>query len=331
VVSRPDFTRRAAIAVALTTGIAACFLSADASAQSVLTKGRQVSFICAFPPGSGADVQVRYLAEKVAAATGMTVVVENKPGAAGNIAAEHVVRSKPDGATVYVHSGTATAGNMHLLAKPPFDVRTSLQAVASISTAPFVLTVDAKSPFKSVQELTAHLKAQGAKASYASSSTSGKVMGEIYKQRAGLETVEVSYRTGQDAMNDMLGGNVAFSTDNAAFSFAQQRNGRVRVLAVSSAERMKAAPEIPTMKEQGVEMDQLGWWGAFVAAGTPEPIVNEWNAVFAKVLNDPATVEFHKSIGADILIASPKDTQDRLRKSVDEWEEFVRIAKIPKN
>ena len=242
-----------------------------------------------------------------------------------------MVRSKPDGATVYVHSGTATAGNMHLLAKPPFDVRTSLQAVASISTAPFVLTVDAKSPFKTVPELTAHLKAQGAKASYASSSTSGKVMGEVYKQRAGLETVEVSYRTGQDALNDMLGGNVVFSTDNAAFAFAQQRNGRVRVLAVSSGERMKAAPDIPTMREQGVEMDQLGWWGAFVAAGTPEPIVNEWNAIFEKVLKDPATVEFHKSIGADVLISSPQATQERLRKAVDEWEDFVRIAKIPKN
>src|SRR5688572_9444063 len=247
--------------------VAAAFMlqpAVDARAQD-FPKSRPITFVCAFPPGSGADIQVRYLAERMSQIIGQTVLVENKPGAAGNIAAEYVVRSKPDGFTVYVHSGSATAGNMHLFKNPPFDVRTALQPVASISKAPFVLTVVKDHPAKDVRALTEILKKKGASANYAAGATSAKIMGEIYKQRAGLETVDVSYRTGQDAINDMIGGRVEFAPFDAAFASAQAREGRIRILAVSAGQRTKAMPDVPTMREQGVEMNQLGWWGGFVA------------------------------------------------------------------
>jgi len=293
--------------------------------------GRQISFVCAFPAGSGADIQVRYLADKMSAIVGQTIIVENKPGAGGNIAARHVVESKPDGFTLYVHSGSATAGNMHLLKNPPFDVRTALKPVASISRAPFTLVVAANHPAKNVRELTEILKQKGANTNYGAGSTSAKIMGELYKLKAGLETVEVNYRTSVDSMNDLLGDRLDFSSFDAAFARSQEREGRVRILAVGSGERTKAMPEIPTMREQGVDMAHIGWWGAFAAAGTPEPIVQKWNEFFAKLLSQKDIIDFHTTIGADVLVSTPKETHDLLVKTVDEWEELVRVAKIPKN
>jgi tripartite-type tricarboxylate transporter receptor subunit TctC len=300
--TRRKFGRAAAFA-ALALAMSAA--SDNAAAQN-FPRGGQISFVCAFPPGSGADIQVRFLAEKMSDVIGQNVIVENKPGAAGNIASEHVVRSKPDGYTLYVHSGSATAGNMHLFKNPPFDVRVALQPVASISKAPFVLTVLASHPAKNVRELTAILKEKGKNANYAASATSAKIMGEIYKQRAGLETVDVSYRTAQDALNDMLGGRLEFAPFDAATALAQAREGRIRLLAVSAGERTKVMPDVPTMREQGVEMNQLGWWGAFVAAGTPEPIVQKWNAWFAQLLKREDVIEFHNRIGADVFTSTPK-------------------------
>ena len=293
-------------------------------------RGGQISFVCAFPAGSGADIQVRYLANKMSAIVGQNIIVENKPGAAGNIAARHVVESRPDGYTVYVHSGSATAGNMHLLKNPPFDVRKALQPVASISKAPFTLVVRANHPAKSVRELTEMLKEKGADANYGAGSTSAKIMGEMYKVRMGLKTTQVTYRSSIDSMNDLLSGRLDFSSFDAAFGLSQAREGRIRVLAVGSGERTKAMPDIPTMREQGVDMGHIGWWGAFVASGTPEPIVQKWNELFAKMLSQQDVVDYHQKIGADVFISTPKETHELLVKTVDEWEELVRLANIPK-
>ena len=132
-------------------------------------------------------------------------------------------------------------------------------------------------------------------------------------------------------MNDMLSGRVEFSSFDAAFALSQVREGRIRILAVGSGERTKAMPDIPTMREQGIEMAHTGWWGAFVAAGTPEPIVQQWNALFAKLLSQKDIIDFHTTIGADVFTSTPKETHALLVKTVDEWEELVRIADIPKN
>ncbi len=153
----------------------------------------------------------------------------------------------------------------------------------------------------------------------------------IYKQRAGLSPIEVNYRTSVESMNDMLSGRMEFSSFDAAFALSQAREGRIRILAVGSGERTKAMPDIPTMREQGVEMSHTGWWGAFVAAGTPDPIVQQWNALFAKLLSQKDVIEFHALIGADVFTSTPKETHALLVKTVDEWEELVRLANIPKN
>ncbi len=322
---------RATRAIVFAAALAALFpaMSGPGHADD-FPRGGQISFVCAFPAGSGADIQVRYLADKMSAIVGQNIIVENKPGAAGNIAARHVVESRRDGYTVYVHSGSATAGNMHLLKNPPFDVRKALQPVSTISRAPFTLVVAANHPAKNVRELTEILKKKGADANYGAGSTSAKIMGEIYKARMGLQTMQVTYRSSIDSMNDLLSGRLDFSSFDAAFGSSQAREGRIRILAVGSGERTKAMPDVPTMREQGVDMGHMGWWGAFVASGTPEPIVQKWNELFAKMLSQKDVVEFHQKIGADVFHSTPKDTHKLLVETVDEWEELVRLANIPK-
>ena len=144
---------------------------------------QDIHFICAFPPGSGADVIVRYFADKVRPLTGRNIIVENRSGAGGNIAIEYVARARPDGYTVFVHGASGVAASMSLFKKPPVDVGKTIQVVATINRQPFMILVDAKSPYKTLADLTAAMKQKGDKASYATAAPFGTVVGEIYKLR----------------------------------------------------------------------------------------------------------------------------------------------------
>jgi tripartite-type tricarboxylate transporter receptor subunit TctC len=292
---------------------------------------RTVTFVCAFPAGSGADVQVRFFADKVAALSGATVIVENKVGAAGNIAAQYTARSKPDGYTIFVHSGSTIAANMSLFKNPPVDVVKELRIAATTNTQAFLLTVRTAAPWKTARELTAHLKQKGASASYATTSTPGKVMGALYKEATGIQAVEVPYRTGPDTVNDMTSGAVDYGLLDPVFALGQMRQGRFRILAVSTGERMKSLPDIPTMTEEGVKMDEVIWWGAMVPAATPEAIVQKINDWFRQAVASPEAKKFLDSFGADPLTLTPADGQKLFVKAAADWKEYVRIAKIPQN
>jgi tripartite-type tricarboxylate transporter receptor subunit TctC len=321
------FTRTAALAIA-----AAAVTSAPAALQAKDEyPSGNITFVCAFPAGSGADVLVRYFAEKVGPVSGQTIIVENKVGAAGNIAAQYTAKAKPDGYTIFVHAGSSAAATMHLYKKPPIDVIKALRIAATINKQPFMLTVRKDAPWKNVAELTAFLKQKGDKASYASTATSGKVMGEAYKQLAGVTAVEVPYRTGPDTLNDMMSGALDYGMHDPVFALSQMREGRFRILGVSSGERMKGTPDLPTMAEQGVAMDQTGWWAAMVPAATPDAVVLKINAMFRQVLSTPETAKFLNSFGGDVFISTPEEGQKLFVKTADEWEGYVRMAKIPQN
>jgi tripartite-type tricarboxylate transporter receptor subunit TctC len=289
---------------------------------------QDVRFVCAFPGGSGADVIVRYFAERMRAVVNRTIIVENKPGAGGNIAAEYMVRSKPDGHTIFIHAGNTVAGNMHLIKKPPFDAAKAIQVVATINKQAFMLAVEAKRPWKSVAELTAYVKEKGDKATYAVSANSGIVMGAIYKEKAGLQAVQVHYRMAQDALNDMASGKVDYALQDPVFALSQLREGRLRILAVASAERLKSNPELPTMTESGVSMDLVGWFAAMVPTATPRPIVDQLNKWFGEVVALEETQNFLKSFGGDPWVATPEEGQARLVRDIAAWGEYIRIAKI---
>lgn len=307
---------------------AALALISLSGAQAQQYPSQDIHLVSAFPPGSGADVLVRYVAEKLRPITNRTVIVENKPGAGGNIATEYVVRSKPDGYTILVHSANTLASNVHLIRNNPVDVSKQIQVAATINRQAFMLVVDPKRPFHSVAELTTYAKAQGDKSTVAVVGNGSIIMCSIYKELAGLTAVDVAYKVGQDTLNDLASGRVDFSCQDPVFALSQQREGRVRVLAIASGERMASAPDIPTMKESGYPMDLIGWFAAMVPAGTPRPIVDQINGWFAKIHADPETPKFLNNFGGVPWLSTPDEGQARLLRDIKDFAEYVRIAKL---
>jgi tripartite-type tricarboxylate transporter receptor subunit TctC len=275
-------------AVSLAAALAAASGIMPAEVQAQAYPSQDIRLICAFPPGSGADVLVRYFGEKLRPITGRTVIVENKSGAGGNIATEYVARAKPDGYTIYVHAATAVAANQHLFKKPPVEAAKAIQIAASINRQPFMLVVDAKSPYKTVADLTAAMKPKG----------------------------------------ELLSGKVDYGMHDPVFSLAQQREGRLRILAVSTGKRLEANPEAPTMAESGVPMDLTGWWAAMLPAGTPKPVVDKVNQWFGEIVKTEETRKFLNSFGGDPFINTPDVAHELFLKSINDWGNYVRIAKI---
>ena len=290
---------------------------------------QDIRLICGFPAGSGADIFVRYFAEKLRPIAGRTVVVENKVGANSNVATEFVARSKPDGHVLYPFAGTTVAASMHLFKNPPVDVGKALAVAATTSNLAFMLTVDIKSPYKTVAELTAAMKQKGDKASYATTANPGVIMGAIYRNVAGLSGIDVPYRTGPESLNELLSGRIDYAIHDPIFALGQAREGRIRILAVSTGKRLLSQPDIPTMTESGIPMDLSLWWGVMVPSATPRPIVDKINGWFSQIVSTPETKKFLADSGADPLINTPEKAQEMFQTAIKEWGEYVRIAKIP--
>ena len=288
-----------------------------------------MKLIAAFPAGSGSDIVVRYFAEKLKTLANRTVIVENKPGAGGNIATEYVARSKPDGLTIYLHTGSSMSANQHIFKKPPVDVTKALQVVGTINKQAFMLVVHPDKPWKTVAELTAYVKERGDKATYGVSATSGIVMGALYKQEAGLKSVEVTYRMAQDSMNDLSSGAVDYALLDPQFTMGQVNGGKLRVLGIASGKRQQSNPELPTMAEQGVKMDLNGWFAAFVPSATPRPTVDQLNKWINQILATDETRKFLAQFASDPFPGTPDEGQALLIKDIGAWGEYVRIAKIP--
>ena len=240
------------------------------AARAQAYPSQDVNFICGFAAGSGADIIVRYFADKMRPLMNRTIIVQNKPGALGNIATEFVARSKPDGHTIYVTGANSVAANMHVFRKPPVDAGKAFQIAATINRATMMLAVRADAPWKTVADLTAAMKQKGDKASYAFANPTAKVLGAMYKERAGLQAVEVAYRTGADFLNELYGGKIDYAFPDNIQAMAQSNAGRMRILAVGAGSRMQAAPDLPTLTELGYPMDIRSWWAALVPAGDPE-------------------------------------------------------------
>ncbi len=289
---------------------------------------QDVHFICAFPAGSGADVIVRYFAEKMRPLLNRTVIVENKPGAIGNIATEYLARSKPDGHTIYIHGGSAVAANMHMFKHPSVDAGKAIQVVATLNKQPTMFVVHVSKPWHTVAEVTAYAKERKEKGTYATSNPVGKTMGAIYKQQAGLQAVEVNYRTASDSLNDMQSGTIDYALFDNVFATAQAREGRVRILAVSTAQRLAANPDFPTMTELGYPMNLMGWFAAMVPSATPRPIVDQLGIWFSQIVATDETKAFLNRIASDPFISTPDQAQALLLQQIKDWGEYVRVANI---
>jgi tripartite-type tricarboxylate transporter receptor subunit TctC len=289
---------------------------------------QDVSFICGFAAGSGADVMVRYFADKMRPLMNRTIIVHNKPGALGNIATEFVARSKPDGYTILVTGGNSVAANMHLFKKPSVDAAKAFQIAGTINNATMMIAVRADAPWKSIAELTAAMKEKGTKASYAFANPTSRVLGAIYREKAGLQAVEVGYRTGADYLNELYSGKIDFAVVDNVQGMAQAGAGRMRLLAVGSGKRMQAAPDIPALTEGGYATDIRSWWAALVPAATPRPVVEQLNAWFRQVVATDETKKFLNGIASDPWITTPDEAQAYFLQQIKDWAGYVQTAKI---
>jgi len=195
--------------LALLALLPALSMSQPATAQSF--PSRELVLVCAFPAGSGADVIVRFFAEKLRPLTGRPVIVQNRPGAGGNMATEFMLRAKPDGHTIFVHAGNTVASNQHLIKNNPIDPVRQIQVAATINRQGFFITVHARSPYRDLKTLTEAMRAKGEKATYAVTANSGVIMGALYKKQAGLQAVEVRYKQGIETIREMESGVIDYA------------------------------------------------------------------------------------------------------------------------
>ena len=299
-----------------------------AAAQDYPT--REIRSICNFSAGSGADILVRYYSDRLSKLAGKAVVVENKVGVQGNIATEYVARSKADGYTIMITPASSTlAAARYLFKQLPFDPDRDFMPVTTLARLSFAIAIDAKSPIRTIAELTEHLKKKPGHGHYATGSNTGQVTGELYKEMTGLSTIYVPYKQATSALTDTISGEVDFMTYDITFLVPQARAGRVRILAVTSAARLAALPEVPTMAESGFPgYDLTPWWGVVVPAGTPKAIVDKLAAWFNQITASEETHKFLENLATDPFPGSPESMAALIRTEIEQWGRYVRLAKI---
>ena len=290
-----------------------------------------IRLVMGYPAGvGGADSVARSIAGYMKNLTNVPVIIENKTGALTNIAAEYVANAKPNGYTLLVTAGNSTfATNMHLFKTLPFDPYKSFSYVTTLTRVPFVLMVSPKEKIATVQDLTRILKAKGNKGSYGSSTPISLVISELYKSIAGLETVQIPYKTLEPAWPEMASGGLDFMFVDPANAGIVMKQGRARGIAVTSAQRSALMPDIPTMIEGGVPgYEVTSWLAVYAPAGTPRPIIDKLNGWFNQVM---ANEEFRKSMASinyDLYPGTPEQLEKFHLSELEKWGRLIRAAKI---
>lgn len=291
---------------------------------------RPITIICGYGPGTGADVISRYFAEKLRVLGGQPVVVENKAGAQTMVSAEYVANAKPDGYTILLAPGNSTfAANAHLFKKMPFDPIKDFTPITTMASLPFVVAVAPDSPINSMKDLTAHLKAKGAKASYAYSTPFGQAASELYKKLTGAPGVPVPYRSGVAIIPDLKSGEVDFMFADSGTAMLQKQQGFLKLIAVSTAERSPVAPEYPGMKEAGIPDFDLGaWFGAWLPAKSPQAIVDKLEGWINQIVVTDETREFLLRVSYAPMPGNQKMLAELTPREIEKWGRIIRDANI---
>ena len=309
---------------------AACLavVATAAPAQDYPTKA--IHTICPFGPGTGADILVRFFAAKLTDQLGKPVVVENKIGAQGNIATETVAKAKPDGYTIAITPGSSTlAMAPHIFKKLSFDPVKDFTPVTPLSTLSFAMVVDAKKPLHAIADLTRFLKDNKGRGVYGAGANSGIVSAELYLRAIGAQSERVAFRTPVDTLKALQNGDIDFTATDTSWAVGQVAEGRIRALAVTGSKRSGALPQVPTMIEAGFpDIVIEPWWGVFVPAGTPAPVVDKLRIGFEKVLALPETKDFLARIANDPLPGTPELLRQMLARDLAKYGEYLRLAKI---
>ncbi|MEH3085715.1 MAG: tripartite tricarboxylate transporter substrate binding protein [Xylophilus ampelinus] len=315
--------RRAALQACVAAGIACTGLAARA--QSAGWPDRPVRWVVPFPPGGAMDVIARTLGERATRALGQPFVIENRPGAGGNIGAEAVARSPNDGYTIMITSiGMAT--NKALYPRLGYDPVKDFAPVSLLAVVPNVLVVRADSPARTVQDVVAMARRAPGKLSYASAGngTSIHLAGEVFASSAGIDILHVPYKGSGPAVTDLLGGQVDMMFDSITSAGPHIQSGKLRALGVTTARRSAALPDVPTIAEAGVPgYDVSPWFAVFAPAGTPEPVVAKLQATLAEAMRQPEIRSRLAGVGAEPIGSTPAQLAQHLRQEVPRWGKLV--------
>jgi tripartite-type tricarboxylate transporter receptor subunit TctC len=291
---------------------------------------RMVRIVVPFPPGGSTDITARLVGNRLQEVWGQTVVIENKPGAGGNIASDMVAHSDPDGYTIFI-VGPGLATNQFLYPSLSYDPVGDFAPVTLLITQPNVMCVPNSKPAKSVKEFIAYCNDNRGKVTYASSGngTTLHLSGELFKRLANVEMTHIPYRGGALAINDLLPGRVDVSFDNMPSIIGHVRAGAVRALAVTTKERVAVVPDLPTIAEAGVPgFDVSSWFGFFVPVKTPQEIIAKLNADTNAALAHASVKSRFDDLGATPRGTTPGQLAAFLKSEIDKWGPVIRDARI---
>jgi tripartite-type tricarboxylate transporter receptor subunit TctC len=311
------------VAAAVALAAAPCIAQTPASSWP----NKPIRYIVNFAPGGTTDILARTIGERLGAALGQPIVVENKPGQGGSIGAAELARAAPDGYTIGAGTISSHAINATLYDKLSYDPLTSFAPITLYATQPNVLLVHPSVPAKNVRELIALLKASPNKYSFGSAGngTSQHLSGELFKGMAGVDMQHIPYKGSPPALQDVMGGSVTMTFDNITTAWTLAKGGKLRALGVTTAKRSPAAPDVPTIAEAGVVGYEIGsWQGVFAPAGTPAAIVKRLNTEIVKIINLPDVQEKLLALGAEPVGNSSEEFTAFVKTEVVKWGDVVK-------
>ena len=320
-------SRRAAILATLAAG--AC--PAATLAQQAWPTGKTITYVVPYPPGGTTDVLGRLIVQKLAAALGATIIVENKPGATGAIGGDFVAKSTPDGFTLLGTSIGPMAILPSLNPNLPYDPVASFEPVVMIGTIPSVLIVAGNSPFGTVAELVAAAKANPGKLSFASggNGTILHMSGELLKLATGADMTHVPYKGDTPAIQDVIGGHATAMFAPVTPILPHVQSGRLKALAVAASQRIGELPKVPTMSEAGIAGAEAEQWQAiFAPKGTPKAVVERLNTEIRKALAEPEVDDRLKAAGVTLRAGTPDDLGTFQKADIAKWAKVIKTANI---
>lgn len=288
-----------------------------------------IKFVVPFAAGSATDTLARLLGNHVSAALGQPVLVENMAGGSGIPAAMNVVRSKPDGYTVFITSNTTHASNQSMLKSVPYDALGDFEPITRLGNITLALVGHPSVPANNVQELVAYAKANPGKLTFGSGSTSSRAAGELLKTMAGIDMLHVPYRSNPLVVTDLLGGQISLFFGDVSTSLPPVRAGRLKGFAVSSLKPSPLAPDLPTIDASGLKgYDLTAWFAAFAPARTPKPVIDALNAAFRAALADKQVADKLLAAGIEPVSSSPEELRAFVEAETKKWAKIVKDAKI---
>jgi tripartite-type tricarboxylate transporter receptor subunit TctC len=314
--------------------IAACALALAVSASAFAQDGypaKPIKLIVPFPPAGGTDVLSRALAQSITNSTKWVFVIDNRPGAGGNIGLDAAAKSPPDGYNIAMGQTANLAVNPALYASMPFDPLKDFEPIALVSSQPLILVVNVSSPYKSLKDVVEAAKAKPGQLNMGSpgSGTIGHVGGELFQRRAGVKFAHIPYKGAGPAVTDLMGGSLDLYFGNSQSVDALVKGGRLRAVAVTSPKRLKNLPDVPTIAESGYPGFEAATWSGLVAPkGTPKAIVDRLNAETNKALKNPEMMAKLESDGSEGRGGSPQQFADFIKAENAKWGAVIKEAGI---